>query len=602
MRAVRRPLLLALFVLALSWPAAASGAAATPTRVELTSGWRLRVGGASAAGASAPGPWTVVSVPSVFDARPLPRLYDGAVGTYALRFRGPAAVAGQKWVIHFERVRRIARVYLNGRLVGTHDDPYSPFDVPADGLLPGRTNSLRVVVDNRKPRGRREPWWNWGGIDRPVWLEPRGRVHITNLFLDPVLDHGVWRVEVGGALVNDTGAPQTATISASVTSPSGTASAASVDEPVPAHGRTPIRFPVTVSGTPDLWSPDHPALYGAEVTTTVAGRTAEDDTMRLGLRTIAVSGGRLYLNGSPLVLRGAGISEDVPGRGDALTDADIAAYVEELKALGANVTRAHYPLDDRLLSKLDEAGILVWNEAPVIHADTKLRTAAGRTDSLSVLRRTLFATRNHPSVVVDAVANELSTSAGNLPGTRAYLTAAIAIVRGLDPGRPVALDILAYPGYPPQPIFRLFDVLGINAYFGWYPGRRTQPLPGVDQLGAFLEETHARYPGQALVLSEFGAEAFRHGSATQKGTYEFQTSYLQQVLGTAMAEPFVDGAIYWTLRDFAVKPGWTGGPIPPSAPGNTVFHKGLLARDGTPKPAFETARTLLAQWAARVGG
>jgi beta-glucuronidase len=576
----------------------AAQAAAAPGRVPLDAGWRLRVGHPTAAGAIAPGPWTVVSVPSVFDARALPRLYDGTVGTYVLRFRAPAA---GRWAIHFERVRRLARVYLNDRLIGTHSDPYSPFDVIARGLRPGRANVLRVVVDNRKPRGRREPFWNWGGIDRPVWLEPRGPVHLDRMFLEPVLDRGAWQLQVGGALVNDTGVAQTATIAVSTTSPAGTASSKSVAVPVAPHGRAPIRFPLPIEGTPELWSPAHPALYDTRITASVGGVAAEADALRTGLRTIAVQDGRLLLNGAPLLLRGAGISEDAPRHGDALTDADIDAYVAQLTALGANVTRAHYPLDERLLEKLDAAGILVWNEAPVVHADTKLRTAAGRADALAVLRRSLLATRNHPSVVADAVANELSTSSSRRPGSRAYLEAAVKIVRGLDPRRPVALDVLAYPGYPAQPIFRRFDVLGINAYFGWYPGRRDRPLPGVDKLGAFLAQSHARYPGQALVLSEFGAEAFRHGSATEKGTYEFQARYLRQVLDATATQPFMQGAIYWTLRDFAIKPGWTGGPIPPSAPRNTIFHKGLIARDGTPKPALGVAKDLFARWASRVG-
>ena len=43
--------------------------------------------------------------------------------------------------------------------------------------------------------------------------------------------------------------------------------------------------------------------------------------------------------------------------------------VSDLKALRANVTRAHYLISERLLSKLDRAGIMVWNEAPVWQRD-----------------------------------------------------------------------------------------------------------------------------------------------------------------------------------------------------------------------------------------
>ena len=45
--------------------------------------------------------------------------------------------------------------------------------------------------------------------------------------------------------------------------------------------------------------------------------------------------------------------------------------VADLKELGANVTRSHYVLSERLLARLDRAGILVWNQAPIWQRDRK---------------------------------------------------------------------------------------------------------------------------------------------------------------------------------------------------------------------------------------
>ena len=89
-----------------------------------------------------------------------------------------------------------------------------------------------------------------------------------------------------------------------------------------------------------------------------------------------------------LDLRGASVQEDVPGRGPALTDVDVENMVDELKALGANVTRAHYLLDSRLLDRLDEEGILVWNQSPVYHRDAQLKTPGQRSTELEVVRET----------------------------------------------------------------------------------------------------------------------------------------------------------------------------------------------------------------------
>jgi hypothetical protein len=98
------------------------------------------------------------------------------------------------------------------------------------------------------------------------------------------------------------------------------------------------------------------------------------------------------------------------------------------------------------------------------------------------------------------------------------------------------------------------------------------------------------YPGQGLVVTEFGAEASFHGPATEKGTYEFQADFLGKTLDVIDATPFLGGAIYFTLREFAVKPHWDGGAGLPVAQRNSLHRKGLLSYDGAPKPAWAVAR------------
>src|SRR5437867_2921427 len=82
-------------------------------------------------------------------ARGSPSRYPGTVRRYRLRFRGPHEIRGFRWEFDFEEVRRKARVYLNGHLIGRHSDPYTPFAIEARGLRPGRENVLLVNVDNR---------------------------------------------------------------------------------------------------------------------------------------------------------------------------------------------------------------------------------------------------------------------------------------------------------------------------------------------------------------------------------------------------------------------------------------------------------------------
>src|SRR6185503_1287561 len=114
--------------------------------------------------------------------------FPGTTGTYRLRFTPPRLPAGFSWALRFEQVRRVARVALNGALLGVHKDPYVPFILPARSLRPGVPNELVVQVDNRQGPEPREGWWNWGGITRPVTLVPQGPVVLRDLGLMPRLE------------------------------------------------------------------------------------------------------------------------------------------------------------------------------------------------------------------------------------------------------------------------------------------------------------------------------------------------------------------------------------------------------------------------------
>ncbi len=587
----------------------ASAAATTlpPAAVPLTDGWSYlpdprNVGIAQnwgAGGAPSTG-WQPVSLPNDFNPIVSPAGDRGTVGWYRIQFTGPAQPRDRSWAVHFESARRNTTAWLNGYEIGGNSDPYAQFTLSAPTLRPHGTNTLVVRVDNIKGhRTLPEDWWNWGGIMGPVELEPQGRLALENLGVMPKLRCGYrcGQLIVQGTAVNRSAIRLRPTLVVRLTDPTGHVTAtrfalralrsgasASVDLAVRLHGR------------PDLWSPRSPALYSAEVDLDAGGRVEQAQSLHVGMRSVQVRGGLLYLNGRRLWLHGAAIHEDLIGRGAALSDGDIDTIVSELRAVGANITRAHYLLSPRLLDALDAAGIMVWEQAPVDHADGALRSGAGRRHALALLRSTLLGDRSHPSVIVNSVGNELAPNPDRTSGTLKYLQQAIPLARSTDPAAGVGLDTYCYTGYPKQRIYSSLDVLGISSYFGWYTGPRGHSIANFSELRPFLRQTHSRYPRQAIAVSEYGAEGLYDGPADIKGTYEFQSDYLRRTLGVIDRLSFMNGSIYWTLREFAVSPGWTGGAqLPAGDQPDGLHHKGLLAYDGTPKPAFSLAQQLFAQ-------
>ncbi len=585
----RLPLIAAVLA-TLAVPSAANAAGA-PRPVPLDRGWTF----ALTAGAPAP-----VTLPHVFDPNPSPSVFAGQSGTYRLTFTPPRLPAGFAWGLRFEQVRRVATVSLNGRTIGVHRDPYVPFTIPATGLRPGAPNELVVAVDNHKGPELREGWWNWGGITRPVALVPLGPVVLHDAGVLPQLTCSSAgrcsaKVLVDGWVENRSRAPVAPRVSVALRAPRGgavTTASARLRPLRPGEYRR-VRFTTSVS-SPQLWAPGHPRLYSTTVRTFAGARLAQVDRLHTGLRSVAVKDGHLLLNGRRVQLRGASIQEDVPGRGPALLGPDMDRIVSELRAVHANVTRAHYLLNPQLLDRLDRAGILVWTQAPIYHRDVLLRTPAQRSAALATVRGTVLAARDHPSVLTYSVANELSPTPDAVAPTREFLTGAAALARDLDPTLPVSLDVLSYPGLPYEKTYRAFDMLGINDYFGWYGGRPDHSTAKLSGLGPFLAAMHQRYPDTAMVITEFGAEATELGPVTRKQTYAFQSNYLRRTLGVVGSTGFVDGAIYWTLREFAVKPFWDGGSGAPGIRTDSIHNKGLIAYAGATKPAFSVARRLFA--------
>ena len=144
------------------------------------------------------------------------------------------------------------------------------------------------------------------------------------------------------------------------------------------------------------------------------------------------------------------------------------------------------------------------------------------------------------------------------------------------------MAISDWPGVPCQAAYAPLDVIGINEYFGWFDaGGGTTDYRGA--LSPFLDSLRACYPHQGLIVSEFGFNGNRDGPVEARGTYEFQDNSLQYHLGVFATKPWLSGAIYFNLQDFAARPGWDGSNPLGTPP---FVTNGVLDVYGNEKSAF----------------
>jgi beta-glucuronidase len=230
----------------------------------------------------------------------------------------------------------------------------------------------------------------------------------------------------------------------------------------------------------------------------------------------------------------------------------------------------------------DRAGILLWSEVPVYQIQDQYFTRPGwLNNALTLVRTNILTNQNHPSVAIWSIGNELPQTV--LGGQAHYIAAAAALVRQLDPTRPVGLAIKDWPGLGCQAAaYAPLDVVGVNEYFGWFDvgGGVTDDR---DALGPFLDTVHQCMPNKAIIITEFGVDGNRDGPVDERGTYAFQTNTVAYDLGVFAARPWLSGALYHLIQDYAAYPGYSGGNPLPNSPFN---QKGLFDLYGNPKPAF----------------
>jgi beta-galactosidase/beta-glucuronidase len=322
----------------------------------------------------------------------------------------PADWQGRDVLLHFGAVDHDTTVWVNDVELARHRGGFSSFTVPLAGVVAGGETATIVVRARDTPneaqaRGKQSTWFsNTGcnytrttGIWQTVWLEPVARAHVKNLDVVPqradssfvVTAELSYDVDVDGLRLE-----------AELSDASGVVASASVTT-----GDLAPRVTLTI---PDdrvrLWSPEDPHLYGLRVRLTRDGEVVDDVESYAGLRSVAISGNRILLNGEPVFQR---LVLDQGYWPDTLmTSPDDDALVRDIQlsmAAGFNGARLHQKVfEERFFYHADRLGYLVWAEfgdwgisgrGPL--GQNQQPTASFITQWLEVLKRD----RNHPSII-----------------------------------------------------------------------------------------------------------------------------------------------------------------------------------------------------------
>lgn len=366
------------------------------------------------------------------------------VARYQKHFKLPEDRKGRRVFVEFDGVMANSDVSINGQHLGHRPNGYVSFQYDiTDHLKYGNEeNVLSVRADTSEQVASR--WYTGSGIYRhvrlvevdPVHIEPWG-VGITT----PQIETNSADVSVTVNVRNSADKENETTLRFKVLD-NANSEAASADssQKLPAASSDEVEVKLVVKN-PRLWDIDDPQMYTLETSVLVDGEVVDQVTTPFGIRTSEFKSDTGYwLNRRNIKIKGVCLHHDGGAVGAAVPLGVWEYRLARLKELGVNAIRtAHNPVAPEFLDLCDRMGFLVmdeffdcWTVAKRRHDYHKFFDKWAHRDMRDVILRD----RNHPSVIVYSVGNEIHDTPREELAKR-ILRGLVDACHETEPSRPV---------------------------------------------------------------------------------------------------------------------------------------------------------------------
>jgi hypothetical protein len=332
-------------------------------------------------------------------------------------------------------------VWLDGKLLGTHQGGYTPFSFElTERLTYDKSQKLVLRVDDKRRDFTlygKQGYGNARGIWQTIYVEARGKDFIDAIHFAPDIDNQ--QAKVTAYL------PTEATADTKLSVTIKTESTPITKEIIIPKGKDKYVFTVSIP-MPHLWSLDDPYLYEAEV-------KLNDDVVKtyFGMRKISVANlpgtefPYVAINDKPVYLQlTLDQSYNPEGFYTFPSDAFMRREIELAKSIGLNGIRPHIKSEiPRKLYWADKLGVLVMADLPNSWGDPEAKMQQEAENTFRAMVKRDF---NHPAIFSWILFNEtwgLHThweEAGKretqyLPETQMWVASMYYLAKSLDPTR-----------------------------------------------------------------------------------------------------------------------------------------------------------------------
>ena len=412
----------------------------------------------------------------------------------------------------FQHADHSASIYVDDTLVEKHWGGYAAFTSDISEYVHSGINNIKVAIRN-----------NEGNNVAPAsgdfnFNATLGNVRLLTSPYVPAMNYGY-----DGFHITSTVSDAEATININTSVPTGATLVCKIDD-----GNTNIYSATSAStgdemtftkviANPHLWNgKSDPYMY--TVTLEIYGgnelyhrfvrpyglRYYEyviNDITKVGTAENPYTG--FLLNGSPYLLRGCCMHDDIEGRANALNETDYDNTFATIQELGLNFLRlAHYPHPKEVYDRCDALGIVVQTEGPCVNKMQSTMPADYYTHLTTQYTDMVNQHYNHPCIFFWGLSNETSTDDKNFGKQK--VEEYTALIKNLDSERMVGYVLAQGTGTSPSAYYNdpsNVDWFGCNIYVGWYDSPNSNTP--VSQINTRLNNTINRV-GKPMAYSEYG--------------------------------------------------------------------------------------------------
>lgn len=407
----------------------------------------------------------------------------GGIGWYRKTFKIPSTYKNHRILVLFDGVYHQSEVYINGKNLGFRPYGFIGFEYDLTPYLNFEgENVISVRVDHS---GRSARWYTGSGIYRHVWLQIVQPVHVATwgtYVTTPVVMDDRAEIKIVTTLNNASMQEQKATVSQIVMDTKGIQHGKAKEQTIllTAKGKMDVEQTIQLVN-PKLWTLEEPTLYYMETTIMVKGKVVDSYKTPFGIRTFRFDKDQgFFLNDKHIKLKGMCLHQDAGSLGTAVPDRSYERRLEILKEYGCNAIRcSHNPPSPEFLDMCDRIGFIVIDEAFDKWKSgyyEKYFDEWWQHDMGDMILRD----RNHPSIVLWSIGNELSEAKGG----DEYIKRAEMLrdfVHKMEPTRPT---ILALQNGGNAEFAGVTDVIGYN------------------YLEARALKDHQLYPNRIFIITE----------------------------------------------------------------------------------------------------